>query len=69
MPNRGDKIFVLVAKNLKLQVFMFKSVEHFSKSSDTRHVDSRTVLAHYHQWKLEQKKIDDLKVPKVDRNN
>ena len=41
---KESQISVLAAKNLKLTVFMFKSMEHCSKTNDIRHVDSATVL-------------------------
>ena len=59
----------MVAKNLKLTVFIFKSMEHCSKPYDVKLVNNGAVLEHQHQWKLEQKKIDSPKVLEVDKNN
>ena len=53
--DRGNQISILAAKNLKLAAFMFKMMEHRSKSDDTRHVSSTSVLKYQHQWELEQK--------------
>ena len=47
--DRGNQISVLVAKNLKLTAFRFKSMEHFSKAHDIRHANSTSVLKYQHQ--------------------
>ena len=44
MPDKENQISILVAKNLKLAVFMFKSMECCSKAYDTKHVSSTPVL-------------------------
>ena len=44
-------------------------MRHCSKAYNIRCVDSTSVLQYQHQWKLEQKKIHNLHVPKVDKNN
>ena len=69
MPDGGNKISVLVAKNLKLAAFMFKIMECCSKAYDIRCVNNTSVLQYQHEWELQQKKADDTKVPKVDKNN
>ena len=69
MLDKGNLIFVLAAKNLKLTMFMFKTMEWCSKPYDNFHVNSNSVLQYQHQWELEQKKTDDLEVTKVDENN
>ena len=69
IPERGNQISFLVAKNLKLAAFMFKSMEHCSKDYNVRHVTSTSVLKYQHQWELGQKKTEDLELSKVDRNN
>ena len=38
--DRGSQISVLVAKNLKVTVFMFKMMEHFSRAYSIQLVDS-----------------------------
>ena len=68
MPDNGNQNSILVAKHLKLAAFMSKLMGHCSKSYGIRYVNSRTVLDYQHQWELEQKKTDDLEVPKVDKN-
>ena len=68
-PNRWDQISVLAAKNLKLLMFMFKMMEHCSQDYVVRNINSTSVLHYQHQWKQEQKKTDNVKVPKVDKNN
>ena len=55
MLNRHEKMFVLVAENLKFALFMFRTMEHFSKSYIS-HVGSWSVLNIQIQWELEQKK-------------
>ena len=47
---------------------MFKTMEHCSKPYDIKHVNSRKLLVYQHQWE-EQKKTDNLDVPKVDKND
>ena len=44
LPDRGNQISVLEAKNIKLTVFMFKVIEHCSKAYDIQHVSSLSVL-------------------------
>ena len=68
-PYRGNQISALVANNLNLTAFMFKSIECCFKAYDIRHVTSTSVLQYQHQWELEQKKADDLEAPKIDKNN
>ena len=63
MPDRGNQSSKLAAINFKLAAFMFKSMEHCSKPYEIRCVGSREVLEYQHQWKLDQKKIDDCKMP------
>ena len=65
----ANQISVLAAKNLKLTAYIFKLMEHCSKVYDIRCVNSTFVLQHQHQWELEQKKTDGLKVPKVTKDN
>ena len=48
---------------------MFKMVEQCSKPYDIHSVNSRAVLDYQHQLELEQKKTDDLKLPKLDKYN
>ena len=69
MPKKGNEISVLVAKNLKLAVLMFKMMEHCTVPSDIHHVTGRKVLEYQHQWELEQKKTDELNMTKVDQSN
>ena len=59
----------LVEKNLKLEAFLLKTLEHCSRAYDIRHVNSTYVLTYQHQWELEQKKSDNLKVPKFDKGD
>ena len=68
MPDRGNQIFILAAKNLKLAAFMFKTMECCSRTSDIRSVCSTSVLKYQHQWKLEQKKPVNIEAPKVSKN-
>ena len=49
--------------------FMFKMMEHYSKAYDIGYVNSASVLHYQHQLKLEWKKTNDSKAPKVDKNN
>ena len=65
-PDKGNKISVMAAKNLKLVAFMFKTMEYCSK--DYRIQNSTSVLHYQHQLELEQKKSDDIEAPKVDKN-
>ena len=65
----GVQISILVAKNLMLSMFMFKMMEYCSKPCNMKHFNSREELVYQHQWKLEQRKTDDLNVPKIDKNN
>ena len=65
-PDRGNQISVLATK---LMAFMFKSMEHCSKDYMIIDINSASVLWCQHQWELEQKKTDDIKAPKVDKNN
>ena len=67
MPDRENEISILAAKNLKLAALMFNMIEHCSKTYDIMHVDSTSVLQYQHQWRLEQKKADDINAPKVIR--
>ena len=69
MPDRGNLISVLAIKNLKLKAFVFKRMEYCSKTYKIKCVNSTSVLQYQHQWELEQKKIDNVKAPKVDKNN
>ena len=64
MPNRGNQISVQMAKKLKLTALMFKLVRHCFKPYDIKHINSRAELEYQHQWDLEQKKLDNLKVSK-----
>ena len=57
--NGGKTISILVVKNIKLAVFMFKTRECCSKPYDIYCVHSRSVLKYQFQWDLEQKKTDD----------
>ena len=66
MPDRGNRISVLEAKNLKLTAFMFKTIECCSQAYV---INSTSVLLHEHQWELEQKKTDSTEAPMVDKNN
>ena len=65
----GNQISILVAKNLKLIVFMFKSMKCCSKAYDIKHVNGTSVLCYQHQWELKQEKTDNIKASKVDKNN
>ena len=47
MTNMGNQIFTL-AKNLKLTMLMFKTIECCSKPYDVNHVNSRNMLAYQH---------------------
>ena len=67
--DKGNLISALVAKNLMLAAFMFKSMKNCSKAYDIRHVDSTSVLHYQHKWELEQKKTDILMALKVGINN
>ena len=67
-PDRGDQISILVAKNPKLEAFMFMSMDDCSKADDTRPVNSTSMLQYQHQWELEEKKKMTLG-NKVDKNN
>ena len=69
MPESGNQISIIIAKNLKLAVFMFKMMKCCSKAYYIKYVNSISVLQHQHQWKLEQKKADNTKVPKIDKND
>ena len=66
-PDRGNQIFVLAKKNLKLAAFMCKTMEHCFKDNEIQHVNSTSVLQYQHQWELEQKKMDKAEAPKVDK--
>ena len=68
-PDKGNQISVLAAKNLKLLAFMFKTTEHCSKEYRIQDINSTSVLCYQHQQELKQKRSDDIKVPKVDKNN
>ena len=59
MPDRGNKISILAAKNLKLATFMFKTMEHCSKTYGIQHVNSTSVLQYQHQ--------NDTRCPKLTR--
>ena len=48
---------------------MFKLMETCSKPYFIRLVNSRKMLECHHQRELEQKKTDNIKAPKVDKNN
>ena len=48
---------------------MFQTMEHCSKDYRIQDINSTSVLCYQHQWKLEQKKSDDIEVPKIDKNN
>ena len=65
MPERGNHISVLVAKNLMLSAFIFKLMEHCSKPYDIKHVNRRQVLEYQHQLKLEQNAVLHLKLLRV----
>ena len=64
MPDRGNQISILAMKNLKLAAFMFKSMGHCSKDYNITCVNRTSVLKYQHQWVLEQKKTEDLELPK-----
>ena len=68
-PDRRNQISILSEKNMKLSTFLFKMMKHCSKAYDIQCVNSTSVLQYQHQRELEQKKPDDIKVPKVDKNN
>ena len=55
--------------SLKIAAFMIKTLEHCSRAYNIRHVNSMSVLTYQHQCELEQKELDYLEVPKVDKNN
>ena len=63
MLDRGDKISVLVGKNLKLTAFTFKTIKHCFKTYDIRFVNCSMVLKYQHQWELEQKEPDNIEEP------
>ena len=63
--DKWDQISILVAKNLKVTAFMFKSMEHWPKTYNNRYADYASVLQHQHQWEWEQKNTDDLNVLKT----
>ena len=44
-------------------------MEHCSKAYNIRCANNTSVMQYIHQWELEQKKTDDLKVPMVDSNS
>ena len=67
--DRGNQISVLAMKSMKLTAFMLMTLECCARAYDIKYVNSTFVLTYQHQWELEQKKLDDLKVPKVDKNN
>ena len=48
---------------------MFKTMEHCSKDYRIQDFNSTSVLCYQHQWELKQKISDNIKVPKVDKNN
>ena len=64
-----NQISLLVAKNLKFVALMFNLMKHCFKPYDIYNIHSRSVLQYQHQWELEQKKTDDLNVPKLDKSN
>ena len=64
----GNQISVLAAMNLKLVAFMFKTKKHCSKDYKIRPVNSTSVLQYQHQWELEQKKVEKVGAPKVDKS-
>ena len=49
--------------------FMFKTIKCCSKDYRIQDINSTSVLHYQHQWELEQKKSDNIKAPKVDKNN
>ena len=49
--------------------FIFKIIEGRSKAYGIKHFDSTSLLQYQHKWELEQKKVDNTKVPKVDKIN
>ena len=67
--DRGNQISVLETKNLKLAIFMFKTMELCSKDYMIQDVNSTSVLHYPHEWELEQQKSANIKAPKVDKNN
>ena len=69
MPDMGNQIPILAAKNSKLAAFIFKLMDHCSKTCNISCVGSVTVLQFQHQWEQEQKGPDDTKAPKLDKNN
>ena len=56
-------------KNLNLAAYMFKIMEHCSRTCNVSNVDSASVLKYQHQWELEQNKLDTTKASKVDKNS
>ena len=68
-PDRENQISVLAAKALKLAAFMLKMLENCSRAYDIRCINSTSLLMYQHQWELKQKKSDNLKEPKVGKNN
>ena len=67
--DREDQISILALKNLKLTAFVFKTMEHWSKDYDIKHVNITSVLQYQHQWELEQKKSNDADASNVDKND
>ena len=62
-PDRENQISVPAVKNLKLVAFMFETMENCSKGYRIQYVNSTSVLHYQHQWKLEQKKSDNIELP------
>ena len=67
MPDKGNQISVLMATNLKLAAFMFKTMECCSKAYDIKHVDSTSVLKYQYQWKWNRRKQITLRHQKMIR--
>ena len=52
---RGDQISIPVAQNLKLNVFVFKTMEPSSMPYDTYHIHRKSLLQYQHKWEFEQR--------------
>ena len=57
------------SKKLKLSACAFKTLDHWSRPYGIFHMHEKSVLEYHHQKNLEKMKIDDLEVPKVDKNS
>ena len=68
MPDRGNQISLLVVNNLKLAVFMFKMVEHCSRTCNKvceQHICAEVPAS----IQAGAEKSDDIEAPKADKNN